>query len=86
LAYAEGPFVFAIRRHPSGSFWRQIQQGTDGPGGSLTGPELQHLSEQDQHDDHGGCLEVNRDHRMLVAKIGREHAGQRPRITLLHSG
>ena len=44
-----------------GSLRRQVQQRADGPSGTFSGAQLQHLTEKNQHRDDRGRLIVNRD-------------------------
>ena len=53
----------------------EIEEGLDGAGGLGAGAELQHLADQDQHDDDGGGLEVDV-HHTVGPHRGREKLGQ----------
>ena len=46
-------------------FRREIEQRANGAAGLLAGAQFQHLSEQHEHGDDGGRLEIDRDHAIL---------------------
>ncbi len=51
------------------------EQPLERGGGLAAGAQLEHLAEQDQGHDHGGCFEVHRDLSVGSTKRGRERAG-----------
>ena len=58
---------------------RQPEQGPDRGAGAAARPQLEHLAEEDQRDDHRRRLEVGADLAVLVAEGGGEEAGREPR-------
>ena len=66
-----GPVV----SHPAGGLRRQAEKGPDGPAGALAGPKLQHLSHEDEGDDHRRRLEVA---AHLAVGLARKDAGNTP--------
>lgn len=50
--------VRSVQPDAQGLFWRQVQQGSDGAGGTFAGAQLQQLAQEHQGDDDGGGLEI----------------------------
>jgi len=69
----------AIRRDPPGGLGRQIQQRADSVAGPLPGSELQHLSDEDQRDDHHRRLEIDRHVAAMHLQSSREQGGKEGR-------
>ena len=51
--------LLAITDHP-GQRRGQRQQLADGGAGAVPGPQLEHLTEEHERDDHGGRLKIER--------------------------
>ncbi len=66
--------VTALRDKARGG-WSQIEQGLDGAAGPAAGAEFEHLTQQYQHHNHGGCLEVN-GHLAIMAHAVRKNIRQ----------
>ena len=45
--------VRSVQPDAQGLFWRQVQQGSDGAGGTFAGAQLQQLAQEHQGDDDG---------------------------------
>ncbi len=66
------------RQAPRG-LWREVEQGADRARGLLAGAQLEHLPEQDQHGDHRGRFEIDRDRAITAAKRRREQVRKEDR-------
>jgi hypothetical protein len=74
----ERDFLIAPRRDPPGRGRRQVQQGPDGAARAAAGTEFEHLTEQHQHHDHRGGLEVDGNLAVVLHRM-REQAGHEHR-------
>src|SRR3546814_15902574 len=62
--------LVAAGAHPSGGLRRKIEKRTQRAAGPLAGAQLQHLTEQDQHNDYGGHLIIDAKFAGRIAKRG----------------
>ena len=67
--------VRAIVAHAARGLRGEPEQRLDRARGLLAGPDLEHLTEQDQGRDHRGGLEIDVDLAVRPAEAGREDAG-----------
>ena len=65
---------------------REIEEGADRAARRLARAQLEHLSEQHEHGDDRGRLEVDRDRAVRIAKGGREDAGRERRDDAVDPG
>ena len=68
--------VLPSAEHAQRGLGRKVEERADGAAGFLAGPELEHLAEQHERNDHRRRLEIGRDEPMGVAHRGREQAGR----------
>ena len=69
-------FVIAVAADSPCRFRREVQQRPDGAAGLLARPQFQNLAEQAQHGDHGGSLEIDRDHAVLPQRLREQPRGE----------
>jgi hypothetical protein len=64
--------VGAVVADAAGGFWRELEQGLDRSRRCVARAQLQHLTEQHQHRDDGGGLEINRNGAAMALEGGGE--------------
>ena len=72
-----------LSRHAARGLRREIEQRADRARGLLAGAQLQHLTEQHQHGDDGGRLEIDRDRAVRVAERRRKQPAAQAIATTL---